>query len=71
VKIESLDVLGAKDFETASLQARRGARRQDTQRRQARRSSRRAAEEVRVRYQFEGREADRANDSAERARESG
>ena len=42
-------------------------RRQDFERRQARRPSRRAADEVRVRHQSEDREADRPDDSAERA----
>ena len=37
----------------------------------ARRSTRRAADEVRIRHQSESREADRLDDSAERAGESG
>ena len=40
---------------------------QDSERRQARRSPRRAAEEVRVHHQSESGEADRPDDSAERA----
>ena len=51
--------------------ARRHVRGQDSQRRQARRSPGGAAEEVRVRDQSESGEADRPDDSAERAGEGG
>ena len=51
--------------------ARRHLCGQDSERRQARRSARGAAEEVRVHHQSESRQADRPDDSAERAGESG
>ena len=51
--------------------ARGHLRRQDTQRDKARRHSRRAADEVRVHHQSESSEADRPDDSAQRAGESG
>ena len=51
--------------------ARRHLRGQDPERRQARRSSRRAADEVRVHHQSESRQANRPDDSAERAGEGG
>ena len=51
--------------------ARRDLCGQDSERRQARRSSRGAADEVRVHHQPENRQADRPDDSAERAGEGG
>ena len=50
---------------------RRNLRGQDLERRQARRFSRGATEEVRIRHQSEGRQADWTDDSAERAGEGG
>ncbi len=51
--------------------ARRHLRGQNPKRRQARRSADRAADEVRAGDQSENSEADRPDDSAERAGESG
>ena len=52
---------------TDIVPARRYLRGQNSERRQARRSSGRAADEVRVGDQSESGEADRSDDSAERA----
>ena len=54
-----------------SVPARRHLRGQDSERRQARRSSRGAADEVRVGDQSQSSQADRPDDSAECAGESG
>ena len=51
--------------------ARRDLCGQDSERRQARRSACRAADEVRVRHQSQNSEANRPDDSTERAGESG
>src|SRR6185295_13882752 len=54
-----------------SIPARRHLRRQDPQRRQACGSSRRTADEVRTRHKSQNSEADRSDDSAKGAGESG
>src|SRR5258706_14016084 len=64
-----LDVL--RSGPSRSLQARRRFYRKNSQGNQARRSPRRAAKEVRVHHQSESRQADRAEDSPERAGASG
>ena len=62
---------GLRPLDRRSLPARGRLRRQDLERRQAGRSAGRATDEVRVHRQSESSQADRPDDSAERAGESG